>query len=77
MDYRIAEKEIKRIIPENKDFTVLEKVVNYLYKAFDKYSWIGIYIVEGNDLVLGPWRGEQATEHIRIPVGKGICGSAE
>jgi GAF domain-containing protein len=27
-------------------------------------------------LVLGPWRGEQATEHVRIPIGKGICGSA-
>lgn len=27
-------------------------------------------------LVLGPWKGEHATEHTRIPVGTGICGSA-
>jgi putative methionine-R-sulfoxide reductase with GAF domain len=27
-------------------------------------------------LVLGPWRGEQATEHVRIPLGKGVCGAA-
>ena len=27
-------------------------------------------------MILGPWRGKQATEHKRIPIGKGICGSA-
>jgi L-methionine (R)-S-oxide reductase len=32
--------------------------------------------VEGDDLVLGPWRGPQATEHVRIPLGQGICGAA-
>jgi len=36
----------------------------------------GIYIVEGNDLLLGPWRGEQATEHTKISIGTGVCGSA-
>jgi len=27
-------------------------------------------------LVLGPWRGKEATDHTRIPLGKGVCGSA-
>lgn len=76
MDYKKAETEIKKTISENKGSEALQKVVDYLYKFFDRYNWIGIYIVEGNDLVLGPWRGEQATEHTRIPIGKGICGSA-
>jgi GAF domain-containing protein len=40
------------------------------------YNWVGIYWVEGDDLVLGPWRGPQATEHTRIPIGTGICGAA-
>jgi len=74
MDYDIALEEISGIISKSKN--TLEEVVGYLYNNFEKYSWIGIYIVEGNDLVLGPWSGEQATEHIRIPIGKGICGSA-
>jgi GAF domain-containing protein len=26
--------------------------------------------------VLGPWRGPEATEHVRIPVGQGVCGAA-
>lgn len=42
----------------------------------DHYNWVGIYWVEGDDLVLGPWRGPQATEHTRIPIGTGICGAA-
>lgn len=44
--------------------------------ALPAYGWVGIYWVEGDDLVLGPWRGPQATEHTRIPIGTGICGAA-
>ena len=51
-------------------------LVAYLADTFPHYSWVGIYWVEGSDLVLGPWRGPQATEHTRIPVGTGICGAA-
>jgi GAF domain-containing protein len=55
---------------------VLRRVVDILHDRFDDYSWIGIYFVEGDELVLGPWRGPQATEHVRIPVGQGVCGAA-
>ena len=40
------------------------------------YDWVGIYLVQGKELVLGPWRGAEATEHVRIPIGRGICGAA-
>jgi len=53
-----------------------EAVVAYLAEAFPHYSWVGIYWVEGGELVLGPWKGPQPTEHTRIPVGTGICGAA-
>ena len=36
----------------------------------------GIYLVEEGDLVLGPWKGPQATDHVRIPIGQGVCGAA-
>jgi L-methionine (R)-S-oxide reductase len=55
---------------------VLQAAVDVLHDRFDDYSWVGIYLVEGDDLVLGPWKGPQATEHARIPVGQGICGAA-
>jgi L-methionine (R)-S-oxide reductase len=55
---------------------VLRQVVTLLRERFDHYSWLGIYLVEGSDLVLGPWAGPQATEHVRIPIGQGVCGAA-
>jgi L-methionine (R)-S-oxide reductase len=55
---------------------VLRQVVQLLQEGFEHYSWLGIYLVEGDDLVLGPWQGPEATEHVRIPVGQGICGAA-
>jgi len=74
MNYVKAEDEIKNIISNSSN--VLQDVVNYLYENIDHYSWVGIYLVENNDLILGPWNGPHATEHTRIPIGQGICGSA-
>ena len=54
----------------------LQEAVEVLHDEVELYSWVGIYLVEGDDLVLGPWRGPQATEHVRIPVGQGVCGAA-
>jgi GAF domain-containing protein len=54
----------------------LAAAVEVLEEGFDHYSWVGIYRVEGDDLVLGPWQGPEATEHTRIPVGQGVCGAA-
>jgi GAF domain-containing protein len=74
LDYKIALERIKEIVSNSSN--ILKDVVDFLYKNFDHYSWIGIYLVEDNDLVLGPWKGKQSTEHTKIPIGKGICGSA-
>jgi L-methionine (R)-S-oxide reductase len=54
----------------------LVAAVKALQEGFEHYSWVGIYLVEGDDLVLGPWKGPEATEHVRIPVGQGVCGAA-
>jgi L-methionine (R)-S-oxide reductase len=54
----------------------LQTTVELLHDRFDHYSWVGICLVEGDHLVLGPWKGPQATEHVRIPIGQGICGAA-
>jgi GAF domain-containing protein len=55
---------------------VLRTVVEVMHDRFEHYSWVGIYLVEGSELVLGPWKGPEATEHVRIRVGEGICGAA-
>ncbi|MBN1917948.1 MAG: GAF domain-containing protein [Verrucomicrobia bacterium] len=40
-----------------------------------QYHWVGLYLLEGNELRLGPFLGAR-TEHTRIPVGRGVCGAA-
>jgi GAF domain-containing protein len=53
-----------------------QRVVDLLHDRFAHYDWVGLYWVDGTDLVLGPWMGAQATEHTRIPIGTGVCGAA-
>ena len=76
MDYVVAEENVKQIMCKSDDSSVLQSVVDYLYKHFDTYSWVGLYLVDGEYLVLGHWMGMQATEHTKISIGEGICGSA-
>jgi L-methionine (R)-S-oxide reductase len=75
--YRDALEAVERILARGGDADdVLRQVVELLHDRCAHYSWLGIYLVEGDDLVLGPWKGPEATEHVRIPVGQGICGAA-
>ena len=53
-----------------------EATVKFLKSVIPGYSWVGVYIVEGKDLVLDAWSGPAATVHTRIPIGTGICGFA-
>ena len=54
---------------------VLRRTVAVLKDAFPTYTWVGIYLLEGDELVLGPFLGKPSP-HTRIPLGQGICGAA-
>ena len=54
----------------------LAEVCRFLRHSFSQYPWVGIYRVDGTDLVLDAWDGPQPTEHTRIPIARGICGQA-
>ena len=45
-----------------------------LWEHLDRINWAGFYMMEDDALVLGPFQGKTAC--IRIPVGKGVCGTA-
>ncbi len=53
-----------------------QEIVKRLRADVPHYSWVGFYWQDQNDLALGAWDGPAATEHERIPVGKGLCGRA-
>ena len=53
------------------------EVCRILRTARPHFNWVGVYMIEGGDtLVLKAWDGPAATEHVRIPIGQGICGLA-
>lgn len=46
-----------------------------LFTSLDDVNWAGFYLIDSpTELVLGPFQGNPAC--IRIPVGKGVCGTA-
>jgi GAF domain-containing protein len=53
----------------------MERVVAVLKQERPHYTWVGIYILDGDELVLGPYLGKPSP-HTRIPLGRGICGAA-
>ena len=55
--------------------SAMRQTVRLLKDAMPDYTWVGIYILDGNELVLGPYVGKPSP-HTRIPLGRGICGAA-
>lgn len=55
----------------------LYRVCRLLRERIPHYDWVGYYFAVPDEklLVLGPFAGAP-TEHIRIPFGRGVCGSA-
>jgi len=53
----------------------MQQVVRLLKDAMPAYTWVGIYLLDGDELVLGPFLGKPSP-HTRIPLGRGICGAA-
>jgi L-methionine (R)-S-oxide reductase len=54
---------------------LMARTVAILKREMPQYSWVGIYLLDGNELVLGPFLGKPSP-HTRIPIGSGICGAA-
>lgn len=46
----------------------------FIYEVLDDINWVGFYLLEENELVLGPFQGKVAC--VRIPMEKGVCGTA-
>lgn len=53
----------------------LREAVDILKAERAHYNWVGIYLLDGETLVLHNYIGKP-TEHTRIPVGQGVCGTA-
>ncbi len=56
------------------DLEYTDRTVARLHRVEERFDWVGVYLLEGDTLVLGPYRGKP-TEHERIPLGQGVCGT--
>lgn len=60
---------------DDNPISVLSNCAAVMKVVFPKeYFWVGFYIVDGNELILGPFQGSPACT--RIKYGRGVCGSA-
>ncbi len=75
--YRETWVKIANIIKHARSLdVVMKQCVTLLRQGVPHYNWVGVYMVEGQELVLRAWAGQEATQHLRIPLGQGICGLA-
>lgn len=72
--YRELIPQIRALLTGEPNLTAnLANTCAALKEAFD-FFWVGFYLVEGDELVLGPFQGPIACT--RIKPGKGVCGTA-
>jgi GAF domain-containing protein len=68
--------EVRKAIEAEADTTrALQRTVATLKERLPDYTWVGVYLLDGNELVLGPYVGKPSP-HTHIPLGRGICGAA-
>lgn len=67
--------QVDAIIGDEHDMIAnMANISAVLFEALEHVNWVGFYRLINNELVLGPFQGKVAC--IRIPVGKGVCGTA-
>ncbi|MCX8106090.1 MAG: GAF domain-containing protein [Ignavibacterium album] len=73
--YELLMKQVKSLL--SKDDRLITNLSNFaaaLKQTFNKISWVGFYLYDGEILYLGPFQGKVACTKIQI--GKGVCGTA-
>ncbi|MBR5406665.1 MAG: GAF domain-containing protein [Lachnospiraceae bacterium] len=74
-DYNLIQKQAKELTKDNKwDITLYANISALLFENMENVNWAGFYLLRDGELWLGPFQGKIACT--RIPVGKGVCGTA-
>jgi GAF domain-containing protein len=72
--YQALLPQIEALISDETDLVAnLANIAAALREAFG-FFWVGFYVVQGQELVLGPFQGPIACT--RIAFGRGVCGTA-
>ena len=71
--YELLEEQVLALVEGEENFIANLSNIMSAMKYGMNYFWVGIYKVDGEQLVLGPFQGPVACT--RIPKGRGVCGS--
>lgn len=73
--YQTLTKQVLAVIESEKNLVAnLANISALLNMELSDLNWVGFYLMDDTELVLGPFQGKPAC--VRIPVGKGVCGTA-
>jgi L-methionine (R)-S-oxide reductase len=73
--YRQLIEQARRLLEGEPDLVAnTANLAALLYHALPDVNWVGFYFHKDGQLVLGPFQGKTAC--VRIPLGKGVCGTA-
>ena len=74
-DYDLMNKQATALIEDVPYLTAnLANVSALIFDTLEDINWAGFYMVQGDELILGPFQGKPAC--VRIGWGKGVCGTA-
>ena len=74
-NYSLISKEIEALTSDVANLiSNLSNVSALLSMELDNINWVGFYLLNENELVLGPFQGKPAC--VTIPIGNGVCGTA-
>lgn len=74
-DYSMLAAQLEALTADESDpLANSANFVALLWGALPNINWLGIYVCRDDDLVLGPFQGKPAC--VRIPVGRGVCGTS-
>ena len=72
--YELLVKQLDALLEGETDTIAnLSNASALLNQFLDEINWVGFYLLKDGELVLGPFQGLPAC--VRIPVGRGVCGS--
>ncbi|AEY65316.1 GAF domain-containing protein [Clostridium sp. BNL1100] len=73
--YKLLASQMKALLEgETNTIANLANASALMNDALDGINWVGFYLMDNGELVLGPFQGKIAC--VRIAVGRGVCGTA-
>ena len=66
-DYKLLNSQLHALLDGEADaLAAAANFVGLLYNAIEEINWLGIYVLRGDELVLGPFQGKPACVHIAL-----------